>query len=293
MDYLNTIKHYTQVIESGSFSGAARELDIAISKLSKEIKWLEEEKLKCSLIFRTTRRLEPTPEGLVFYEEAKRILASVKQAELRLLENQGELQGPIRLSLSNLYSKSPLLDVITAFLEQHPKIELETLNGNNPYAAIEGQADLAISSHLIEHPRLLRKPIMTLRRAVLASPAYIARHGSPDSLDTLKDYNCLVNTQATPDSLWHFSGKRQIKVRGSLKTASTTELLAAASRGLGILYLPEQMLLDEIEQGLLVKLPLDKAPVTSHSHLYYEPHAEHALITQFAEYLLFNMAEYR
>lgn len=286
MDYLTAIKHFIQVIDCGNFSAAAHTLNIPISKLSKEIKWLEEFKLKKTLIFRTTRRLEATPEGLVFYKEAKNILASVEQAETAINENEAELQGHIRISLSTIYSRSQLLDLITDFLKKHPKVTVESINENSPYSIVDKHCHIAISTHQVEHPRLKYQVLFETHRGLFASEHYLKAQGTPQSIEALKDHNCLVSKHATHNNLWEFSGNRHIKVNGNFTSSATTELINAGCKGLGILYLPKELITMELASGQLKEITLDEAPIKSTTYVYYESHAKNSAITRLVNYLV-------
>ena len=184
MDSLNAMEVFVRVVQSGSFSEAARALNLTPSAVSKQVSRLED-RLGARLINRTTRRLGLTEEGQAFFERAQRILADVSEAEQAVTQLHGAPRGTLKLNAPVVFGRMHIAPHIGRFLARHPRVDL-SLDLSDDFIDLTAQrVDLAIRITADLPPGLVAHRLATSRRVLCASPAYLAQAGEPRSIADL------------------------------------------------------------------------------------------------------------
>jgi DNA-binding transcriptional LysR family regulator len=268
------IAAFVEVVEKGSFRGAAAHLGLSTSVVSKRIRALEE-RLQTQLIQRTTRKLSLTQAGELFYGEVRKIPVVVAAAEERVRDFAGRIEGSLSVVMPTYLESRELHDiVIPAYLAAHPGIDLQLQIVTNPFERAGDDFDLIVAGRL-PHARfpdtsLIGRRLLKFRGALFVSPAYLEHHGGPSHPAELDRHNCL----SYPNREWHFtepSGKPVIvTARGSLRTNSNQLLRAATVAGLGIAYSFPVFFADDLRAGRVVRL-LDEYTARSFVdvHVFY------------------------
>jgi DNA-binding transcriptional LysR family regulator len=271
MKDLNEIMVFTAVANLGSFSGAAKNLNMPVSTVSRKVSDLET-RLGITLIQRTTRKLNLTPAGARYFEQCADLLQGLDEAEVEATQLQTQAEGFLRVSVPIGMVTERFMNFISRFLQRHPRIDLDLLVTNEYVDLVREGVDLAIRFGPLQDSSLIAKRVGTTSRVLVASPEYIKKHGKLKHPEDLKKHRCLIYRLRHLESLWELTkdkAKKQIHVRGSFSASDMLALLELTIRHHGIALLPDMLCLDALEDGRLVQLlPEWKAP-TSPAHAVY------------------------
>ncbi len=233
------IAAFVAVAEAGSISEAARRLRLSKSVISERVAELERS-LNATLLHRTTRKLTLTEDGIAFRERAVRIVGEVQAAASDLAERRGNMTGPLRIAAPVSFGHLHLGPALYPFLATHPEIEL-TLDLDDRRVDVASEGYDAIVRHgVIADSRLVVWKLAKSRRLLVASPDYLARHGTPASLADLDGHRGIFYTNRGATD-WRFEGPTGATVvRGqmALRVNNGDMIRDAAIAGLGIALLP-------------------------------------------------------
>ena len=256
MDATHAMAALVRTVDCGSFSAAARELELTPSALSKLVARLEQ-RLAVRLLNRTTRQLTLTPEGRAYYDRAQRILADIAYAESEVTTFRERPRGDLKVRVNVAFGTHQLVPAIQAFLARYPDIRLEIVNSDG-LADLGESTDLAIGIGGTADISLVSRKICDLERIVCASPAYLAAYGMPSIPDDLAQHNCLTLDRASPGAArWPFRDgrkRREILVSGSVVANNADTLLQLALNGAGIVRLSDITVGNALRTGHLVPL---------------------------------------
>jgi DNA-binding transcriptional LysR family regulator len=248
---LNEIVVFTKVVQAGSFIGAARELDMPKSTVSRKVSDLEE-RLGARLLQRTTRTLRLTEVGQAYYQHAARVVAEAEEAELAVTRLQGTPRGQLRVTTPlNFDYFAP---IVTSFLERYPEVEVEIIGTDRVVDLVQEGFDVALRAGKLADSSLVGWSLGALRSLVVASPKFLARHGTPKVPADLANFECLVFGAASDGANWklHREGKTvSVAVRGRLVVNDFEYLDQAAREGLGIAMLPINRCAEDLEHRRL------------------------------------------
>jgi DNA-binding transcriptional LysR family regulator len=269
---LEGIATFVAVAEAGSISEAARRLRLAKSVVSERLAELERS-LGARLLHRTTRKLTLTEDGAAFLDRAAQIVRDAAEAAADLAERRGELVGPLRISAPVTFGRMHLGPAIYPFLAAHPRVELTLdLDDRRVDAAADGY-DAVVRHGPIADSRLTAWRLASSRRLLVASPAYLARHGAPRSLADLDRHTGLSYTNRGVAD-WRFVGAEgPVIVRGpiGLRANNGDMLRDAAIAGLGLALLPTFIVGPAIGSGELVAIDLG---IEAETEFVYVAHPE-------------------
>lgn len=257
MDRFENMNAFVRVVELGSISAAADQLQVAKSVISRRLKELEQH-LGVQLFHRTTRQMNLTDTGRAFYERVTRILEDTLEAEYVTSQSHGALKGNLKIALPLSFGLMHLGPAITEFLEQHPDITFDLdFNDRQVDLLLEGY-DLAIRIASLPDSSLIARRLATIQLVACASPDYLQRQGEPKLPVELLDHHCLVyNLVNNFDYVNLYDADDQlvkIKITPYLKASNGEFLRDAAISGLGIVVLPVFIVYQAIENGSLVPL---------------------------------------
>lgn len=257
MDRFENMETFIRVVEAGSVSGAANRAGIAKSAVSRRLKELEEH-LGVQLFHRTTRRMNLTDTGRVYYHQCVRILEDVLEAESLTSQAHGTLKGKLKVALPSTFGLMHMGPAISDFLQEHPQIEFELDFNDRTVDLIQEGFDLAIRIAMLPDSSLIARRLAPIKHVLCASPSYLEKHGTPQALEELVNHQCLVYSLVHDSEHWIFNSANgeaeKIKIYPYLKSSSGDFLRCAAVDGLGIVQLPSFIVFEEMKQGTLVKL---------------------------------------
>lgn len=274
---LNGINAFVAAAEAGSFALAAQRLHLTRSAVGKSIARLEA-RLGVRLFHRTTRSQSLTEQGQSFYERCARALAELEQAEAELQAGQTEPRGKLRVSVPVLFGRRCVAPLLIELAQRYPQLELE-MSFNDRYTdLIEDGFDLAIRSGALANSATLAARKLGEQTMVLcATPAYLAAHGTPQTLDELQQHPGLGYYRSGVIN-WQFrdeQGRETILQMNSRLRFDDLEAVAhAALAGLGIARLPHWLVAAELNNGQLVRVLEQMTPFSFPLHAVW-PHSRH------------------
>jgi len=246
------ICEFVAVAETKGFTTAGARLGLSTAQISRQVRELEE-RLGSKLLYRTTRKVSLTEEGLLFYRHCRQILDSLDEAERAVSSRRDEPQGSIRMTAPVTYGEQYVMPIVLEYMRRYPQIEVQCELTNQALDLVQGGYDLAIRLGVLPDSSMMARKLAERMQYVVASPEYLARHGAPHSLSELARHQCLMGSLP----FWRFmeDGKlRSIKIKGRLACSSGNTLLAAALAGMGIAQLPGYYVDDAIRDGRLLVL---------------------------------------
>jgi DNA-binding transcriptional LysR family regulator len=276
MDRFTSMAMFARVVECGSFAAAAQGSGMTPTMVGNHVRELERH-LGGRLLNRTTRRQSLTELGRRYHAQCVEIIARVEAAELDAREMQTRPRGRLRVSCPVIYGTRALVPVLASYLDRYPEVQVELSLSDRFVDLAEEGFDAAIRVGELPDSGLIARPLRPSQRIACASPAYLARHGTPKAPADLAQHNCLALLFATgPERDWRFprpdgNGVEHISVRGRFDVSGGMALREAALAGLGVILQPELMLKDDIETGRLVRLFSDWPPPTWPVHVMYLP----------------------
>lgn len=249
------LRTFVAVVEAGSLSAAAEGLEQTTSGVSRALSRLEE-KLGASLLTRTTRRMELTEEGRVLLEQARDILASMEQAEEAVRMRTQKPVGRLRVDAAVPFMLHCVVPHVGAFREAYPGIELELTTNDRFIDLVEQRTDIAIRIGDLQDSTLHAKPLSSARLNIVASHDYLARHGTPTSVEDLERHRLIGFSHLESLNHWpllHAGGDRY-PARPEIRASSGETIRQLALHGQGIAALSSFVSDADIAAGRLVKL---------------------------------------
>lgn len=250
---LGSTRVFIKVVELGSFSKAAKVLNIAPSSVARSIDGLEK-RLNSTLFKRSTRQLLLTENGHAFLEGAIKLIADSDALFMSLSGESKEPEGSLRISAFESFGRLHLCPIIPQFLERYPKIHIELDLDNQVVDLASENIDVAIRIGSLPDSSLIARKLLPNHTFICASPDYLARHGEIITPDDLASHNCLLLNQGRQRTYWHFKKDRRslkVLVRGNLKSKGGTPLLDAALNGVGVTQLSNWVVSDFVKSGKL------------------------------------------
>ncbi|HUQ51589.1 MAG TPA: LysR family transcriptional regulator [Gammaproteobacteria bacterium] len=257
MDNLEDIAVFVKVVDAGSFTGAAEALETSQPVVSKSVTRLEQ-RLGVRLLNRTTRRISLTEAGTELYRKAASALTQLDEAQLDIGRYQSEPRGTLRLSAPTSFTLLHLPHRFAQFLERHPQVTLDLVLEDRVVDIVEEGFDAAIRVGVLSSSTLVARRLAPCKQVFCASPAYLERHGKPESVDDLLKHNCVVYTLGRDPRLWRVRAEDgtevQLPVRGNAYVNSGLLEQALALEGLGLAMLPTFYVGDALREGRLVRV---------------------------------------
>ena len=239
MDRLTAMEVFVEVAHSGSFSATADKLDMSRAMVTRYVAELEQW-LGARLLQRTTRSVTLTDAGESCLRRSQQMLALKENVEEETTHAGSELRGQLRLTCSTSFAYAQMAAAIGDFLQQHPKLKVDLNASESTLNLVEARIDLAIRISAEPDPLLIARPLAQCDSVLVASPAYLARHGTPTSPADLSAHRCLSYANFGK-SIWHLrrgSEHQSVGVTSHFSANESTALLQAALSGAGIAMQP-------------------------------------------------------
>lgn len=295
MDHLADLEVYAEVVELGDFSRAARALGVMPSSVSRAIQRLEK-RLGSRLLDRQNRFMRPTAEGESLYDAAKPALAAIREAEAAVSGALGAPAGPLRVQAVPTFGVQQLVPLIPAFRELHPQIRLELILESEARDVVTHRIDVTISTGLPRSPELLSNKLGETFRVMCASPGYLARRGTPRTVEDLARHDHLgfiLSSDYRPNNEKGTSlGGYNANIHGADRYGSAISsnngiaLRLLCLGGHGIARLSNYYVKDDLASGRLVEL--FPAETRQHQNVYaiYPRHLRASVrVRAFVEFL--------
>ncbi|MGO4328635.1 LysR substrate-binding domain-containing protein [Cupriavidus sp. 2TAF22] len=285
---LDELLTFTIVVDTGSITAAAEQLQQTVSAVSRSLTRLEE-KLETTLLRRTTRRLELTEEGGTFLAHARRILEAVESAEDQMATQRRTPAGKLRINAATPFMHHVIVPLIGGFRARYPEIELDLHTSEHIIDLLEQRTDVAIRIGMLRDSTLHARPLCNSRLRLVASPAYLKARGTPREVAALQGHSLLGFTQ--PDTLNQWPLRHELgealRIEPSVRASSGETLLKLALAGEGIACLADFMTQASRSRGDLVQVLMqDTVEVRQPIHaVYYRNTLLSSRITAFLDYV--------
>lgn len=258
MDKIHAMQVFVRVAEMQSFTKAAESLGLPKGSLSRQILALENS-LGSRLLHRTTRRVQLTQDGQVYFERCRDVLATLDEMDSLFQHDPATLSGRLRVDMPVSLASNYLIPLLPDFLQHYPGIELELSSSDRRVDVVREGFDCVVRVGVLEDSGLIARQLGHLPLINCASPGYLARFGTPNTLDALSQHAMVHYSQhlgSQPDGFEYHDGKttRLIKTGGVMTVNSTETYRAACIAGLGIIQVPRAGVLQALKEKKLVEI---------------------------------------
>ncbi|AGP43588.1 HTH-type transcriptional regulator DmlR [Serratia plymuthica] len=272
--HLLAIRVFNRVVETGGFTRAADSLRMPKATVTKLIQNLEDH-LQTKLFQRTTRSVSVTPEGECYYQRTVKWLAELEQMEGCMTESQSAPQGVLRIDAGGSTARQLLVPALPDFIERYPQIQIDLGVGDRLIDLINDSADCVIRSGPLADSSLIARRLFELEWVTCATPAYLARYGTPKHPCDLElgyplaHYRHALNDRIQPLHFVDRGKEIDIQHRYHVSVNESNALLAAALAGLGIIQTFRFMAQPHLDNGELVSLLHDWQPPSEQMYVVY------------------------
>lgn len=245
---------FISIVDSGSIVAAAEQLNLTTSGVSRSLQRLES-KLKVTLLERTTRKIKLTQEGQLFLQRARKIMHDINEAEDALLKSDRDMAGLIRIDSATPFVLHVIAPLLTEFTALYPNIEIELNSNDQVIDLLEHKTDVAIRFGDLSDSSLHAKLLCTSRLYLVASPAYLAQYGDPQSPEELIQHKQIGFSKAPRLNEWpiYIDGER-FHCQPTIKASSGETVRQLALHGLGIACLSSFLIQQDLQENKLVAL---------------------------------------
>lgn len=263
MDRMTAMEVFCRVVEAGSFSAAARDLNVGQPAVSKSVAQLED-RLGVRLLLRSARGLTPTEAGMSFYARAKRSIEEADEAEIAARGEGSGLVGRLRVSAAVTFARVNIVPRLPAFLAVHPELDIELVLDDRDIDLVEEGIDISLRMGRLSDSALTARKLAESPRHIVATPAYLKRAGTPTTPADLLSHDAVIYSRRGGGDVWTFSqgtAETSVTVKGRVRASAAEAVREAVLADLGIAMVSAWMCPCELERGeLVVLLPEWKLP---------------------------------
>ncbi|RDS83170.1 LysR family transcriptional regulator [Dyella psychrodurans] len=297
MDRLDAMRLFARIVELGSFTAAADDLNLPRATVTHAIKGLEE-RLRTQLLQRTTRRVRTTRDGEAYYNHCVRLLADVDAVETDFRETNVQPRGRLRIDLPAQMAKLWLIPSLPAFFARYPQIELDIGTGDRLVDLLREGVDCVLRVGQLPDSGLVGRRVGTLEQVTVASAAYVRREGSPRTLADLQDGHYAVNWasptthRSEPLDFMVKRKRREVVLPGRVTVSGVEAYLSCCEAGLGIAQFPRYRAAEGLASGRLKEILPETPPPSLPVTVLYSAHRQMpARLRVFVDWLVGVMAK--
>jgi DNA-binding transcriptional LysR family regulator len=277
LDRLECDRMFAAVIETGSFTAAARRLGRTSGQASKLVARLEAE-LGVRLLNRTTRAVAPTEAGQAYFDRLRPLLDEFDALDLSIRNVSQVPRGTLRLTAPLTFGELELAPALSNFAARYPEIALDVVFSDRVVNLVDEGFDLAVRIGQLEESSLIVRRLCTVRIVVVAAPDYLARAGQAQRPEDLQRHDCIIDTNFRDPGRWPFragaGGALSVPVAGRLRYSNAVACLSAAEAGLGVACVPAFVAAAAIRDGRVRRLLAAFESEPFGLHVLY-PHSRH------------------
>jgi DNA-binding transcriptional LysR family regulator len=256
VDRLDAMQMFVRIVETGSLSAVAREMGTTQPTVSKQLTALEQH-VKTRLLHRTTRKLSLTEAGTLYYDTCKRVVDELREAEATLSQWQNSLSGRIQVNTSIAFGETFMTALMLEFQRRNPALTVHLSLDDRFIDLVAEGVDVAVRLGRLADPNLIARRLGTSRRIVVATPAYLEKHGFPERPEDLVHHNCLLYSYLSTGNEWVFAGEEgeiRVRVSGNFESNNGHALRAAVNANLGIAMAPDWLAYEGLRSGQAVAI---------------------------------------
>jgi DNA-binding transcriptional LysR family regulator len=275
MNKLKAIELFVRVVEKGSFSQVAEELQHSQPQVSKAVASLESA-LGLALLQRTTRKMQLTCAGEKYYQHCREMLNALEATEESLDQQQNTLAGTLRITIPVAYGERVLMPLLWQFMHQHPAIHLEVSFSDRYIDLLEDGIAMAVRIGHLKDSSLKARKLGESTRYLVASPAYLLEHPALKTPEDLKNHDCvLYGLQQQSPGFWNLHNAQnkhwKVKVSGRVRCDNAEGVIDACLHDLGIALAPHWLADRDLQQGRLCRVLTGYEGLTMPIHAIYPP----------------------
>lgn len=252
-----TLNLFVEVVQQGSFAKVARMRNIDPSSVSRTIAKLEAE-LGIKLFQRSTRKLEPTEAGIIYFERVFPLLDRLEAAKQIATDIHYQPQGKLRVTAGSAFAQVQIVPLLPEFTAAYPDLSIELILTDAYLDLIEERIDLAIRLGTLQDSSYMVKRLRKMNFYVCASPQYLHKYGTPSIPQDVENYHCLLFPRANYSLSWLFEDKKgkvtEIQIKGKYLLTDSLAIRQCAILSMGLALLPDWLISDDIRAGSLVHL---------------------------------------
>jgi len=233
MDRWQAMKIFVKVAETESFADTARQMFMSAPAVTRAVASLED-LIGARLLVRTTRSVKMTEAGVRYFEDCRRILADISEAEAAAGGSYATPTGTLSITASALFGQMYVLPIVTRYLDTYATMKAKTLFIDRPVNIVEEGIDVAVRIGHLPDSNLSAVKVGSVRRVMCGSPKYFERHGVPKSPSELKDHRIAASTAAWASPEWRFAGDMRISVDAALQCNTNEAAIQSAREGWGL-----------------------------------------------------------
>jgi DNA-binding transcriptional LysR family regulator len=275
MDRIDAYRLFVRVVETGSFSRAARDLQVTQPTVTRQVAALEQ-RLGVRLFNRNTRRLSLTDDGRLCYARAQQLIDTFDETETIARSARAALRGRIRIATSVAFGRRVVTPLILQFMRRHPQLQIDLSCEDGYVDLVASGIDLSVRLGRLRDSSLAARRLGFNPWVVVAAPGYLAQHGTPKRPEELARHNVLVYSTVFAADMLNFEHARQgrisVRVQGSLRANNLSALLAAVRDGLGIAALPIYVAAASLAAGSIVPILAPYVLPGQEIHAVYPSH---------------------
>lgn len=277
MDQIQSMRVFARVVESGSFTKAADSLTLPKGTVTKLVQRLEE-RLRVKLLNRTTRRVTVTPEGAAYYERTSRVLNDIDDIEASMTNAHASPSGRLRVDVGSTIASMIVIPALPEFFARYPDIRLELGVGERPVDLVSENVDCVIRGGVIAEQSLVARRIAALELLTVATPAYLARHGTPAHPRDIEESHTMIAFMSArtgllfPEIFENGSERIEFMAPRRMMVNEGNAFLAATLAGIGIGQVARFAAQPHIERGELVEVLSQWKHPPVPLHVVYPPH---------------------
>lgn len=257
MDRFQAMAAFVRVVETGSFSEAARQIGVGQPAISKTIAQLED-RLQVRLLVRSTHGLTPTDAGLRFYERAKTAIQEADEAELEARGAGAGLTGQLRVSAATTFARLLVVPRLPEFLTQHPDLEIDIVLDDRVIDLVSEGVDVSLRMGQLSDSSAVARRLARGRRSVIATPAYLEQAGVPAVPAELATHEAIVYSQLENNWIFRKNGtEASVAIRGRVRVSAAEGVRAAVLANIGLTVNSDWMFAPELESGAVVRVLKD------------------------------------
>lgn len=268
---------FTRIVDSGSFTQAAKELKISRASATSILKQLEQH-IGVRLLHRTTRSVNPTADGQFYYHRCQRILDEVSETEDILSQVAAMPRGQLRVDLPNSFSRLEVIPRLPGFCDDYPDIELVLSAGDRVINLVEESVDCVIRIGNLTDDLLVSRSLRSLPQVTCASPNYLKQYGVPKQLSELEGHRCVEYRSSSSGVVepltFQLNGELEdVPLSATVSVSNGDSYVAACEAGMGIIQIPEYHIRRQLEEGSLVEILSSERPSPLNLSVLYSHHA--------------------
>ena len=259
MDRLQTLEMFLAVSDAGGFAAAARALNVSPQAVTRGVAELEA-RLGVTLFHRSTRAVALTHEGAGFVAQARRILIDLNDAERQLAGSLLEPRGQLYVTASTRFGRLHVMPVVAELIDRHPALDIRMMLFDRNVRIVEEGIDVAVRIGPLADSALRALRIGAVRQMIVASPAYLARHGVPTRPAELAAHRLIASSGPRAANEWRLAGRQTAPARLRLTVNTVDAAIAAAEAGVGLANFLDYQVEDAIDAGRLIEVLRPAAP---------------------------------